>query len=112
EPLPATFKPVPREAGKERRVTVPSAIAERELLDAEHFRRTLRRIAHEIVEKHADPSALALVGIYTRGVTLADRLHGLIADLAGVSVPTGALDITFYRDDVTVRSGEQRAHPQ
>jgi len=93
-------------------VTVPSATAERELVDADHFQRTLRRIAHEIVEKHDDLSALALVGIYTRGVTLAGRLHDLIEEFTGTSVATGALDITFYRDAVTVRSGEQRAHPQ
>jgi pyrimidine operon attenuation protein/uracil phosphoribosyltransferase len=93
-------------------VTVPSATAERELVDADHFQRTLRRIAHEIVEKHDDLSALALVGIYTRGVNLAGRLHDLIEEFTGASVATGALDITFYRDDVTVRAGEQRAHPQ
>ena len=93
-------------------MTAPSATAERELVDADHFQRTLRRVAHEIVEKHDDLSALALVGIYTRGVNLAGRLHDLIEEFTGASVATGALDITFYRDDVTVRAGEQRAHPQ
>jgi pyrimidine operon attenuation protein/uracil phosphoribosyltransferase len=82
------------------------------LLDEESLQRTLRRIAHEIVEKHPDLTALALVGIYTRGVTLAQRLRDLIAEFTGARVPTGALDITFYRDDVTLRTGEQRAHPQ
>ena len=86
--------------------------AERVLLDHEQLERTLRRIAHEVVEKHSDLTALALVGIYTRGVTIAQRLRALIEEFAGVSVPTGALDITFYRDDVTVRAGEQRLHPQ
>ena len=85
---------------------------ERLLLDEESLQRTLRRIAHEIVEKHPDLTALALVGIYTRGATLAQRLRGLIEEFTGARVPTGALDITFYRDDVTLRSGEQRAHPQ
>ena len=84
---------------------------ERVLLDEEALQRTLRRIAHEIVEKHPDLTALALVGIYTRGATLAQRLRDLIEEYTGVRVPTGALDITFYRDDVTLRA-EQRAHPQ
>ena len=84
---------------------------ERVLLDEESLQRTLRRIAHEIVEKHPDLTALALVGIYTRGATLAQRLRDLIEEYAGARVPTGALDITFYRDDVTLRA-EQRAHPQ
>jgi pyrimidine operon attenuation protein / uracil phosphoribosyltransferase len=86
--------------------------AQRVLLDQEALRRTLRRIAHEIVEKHDDLDSLALVGIYTRGVFLAQRLRSLIEDFTGATVPTGALDITFYRDDVGVRSGEQPAHPQ
>jgi pyrimidine operon attenuation protein/uracil phosphoribosyltransferase len=75
------------------------------LLDENDLQRTLRRIAHEIVEKHPDLDRLALVGIYTRGVTIAERLQALIAEFGGVEVPTGALDISFYRDDV-------RAHPQ
>ena len=84
---------------------------ERVLLDEEALRRTLRRIAHEIVEKHHDLTALGLVGIYTRGATLAQRLRDLIEEYTGARVPTGALDISFYRDDVTLRA-EQRAHPQ
>ena len=75
------------------------------LLDQADIQRTLRRIAHEIVEKHPDLEQLVLVGIYTRGVTLADRLRALIAEFAGQDVPTGALDISFHRDDM-------RAHPQ
>ena len=86
--------------------------AERVLLNEDDLQRTLRRIAHEIVESHPDISALALVGIYTRGVTIAQRLRGLIEQFAGAAPATGALDITFYRDDVAVRTGEQRAHPQ
>jgi pyrimidine operon attenuation protein / uracil phosphoribosyltransferase len=75
------------------------------LLDENDLQRTLRRIAHEIVEKHPDLDRLALVGIYTRGVTIAERLRTLIAEFGGAEVPTGALDISFYRDDV-------RVHPQ
>jgi len=86
--------------------------AERVLLDEDDLERTLRRIAHEIVEGHRDISTLALVGIYTRGVTLAQRLRARIEEFTGTAPATGALDITFYRDDLSVRSGEQRAHPQ
>jgi pyrimidine operon attenuation protein/uracil phosphoribosyltransferase len=83
------------------------------VLDADQIARTLRRIAHEIVEREGDDLAqLALVGIYTRGVPIAQRLRRLIADIAGVDVPVGALDITFYRDDVGLHRGDARAHPQ
>ncbi|MFI5050991.1 MAG: bifunctional pyr operon transcriptional regulator/uracil phosphoribosyltransferase PyrR [Gaiellales bacterium] len=77
----------------------------RVILDEDQLGRTLRRVAHEIVEKHADLDQLALVGIYTRGAVLAERLRDLIEQFTGRSVPTGALDISFYRDDV-------RIHPQ
>src|SRR5919204_2557516 len=105
----AAFNPRPARPGRRTRMTVTAT--EHVLLDEESLQRTLRRIAHEIVEKHPDLTALALVGIYTRGVTLAGRLCDLIAEYTGAVVPTGALDITFYRDDVTLRA-EQRAHPQ
>ena len=75
--------------------------AERVLLNEDDLQRTLRRIAHEIVESHPDISALALVGIYTRGVTIAQRLRALIEQFAGAAPATGALDITLYRDDLT-----------
>jgi len=91
-------------------MSAPTA-AERVVIDEEQLGRTLRRIAHEIVEKHPDLDRLALVGIYTRGATLAARLRELIESFTGADIPTGALDISFYRDDVTLRS-EQRAHPQ
>jgi pyrimidine operon attenuation protein/uracil phosphoribosyltransferase len=77
-------------------------IDERELLDEAGLQRTLRRIAHEIVEHHPEPQQLALVGIYTRGVVVAERLRELIDEFADVEVPTGALDISFYRDDVRI----------
>jgi pyrimidine operon attenuation protein/uracil phosphoribosyltransferase len=84
------------------------------VLDGDQISRTLRRIAHEIVEREGDDlERLALVGIYTRGVPLARRLRRLIGEIAGVDVPVGAIDITFYRDDVGVRgSGEAPAHAQ
>ncbi|HET7426322.1 MAG TPA: bifunctional pyr operon transcriptional regulator/uracil phosphoribosyltransferase PyrR [Gemmatimonadales bacterium] len=74
----------------------------RVLLDEADLQRTLRRIAHEIVEKHPDLDELALVGIHTRGVYLAERLADLVEQFTGTRVPTGALDISFYRDDVRV----------
>ncbi len=82
------------------------------LLDREAIERTLSRIAHEIIERNPDVEDLALVGIHTRGVPLARRLRLLIEERAGVSVPLGAVDITFHRDDVSVRGGEAPLHAQ
>jgi len=82
------------------------------LLDAEALQRTLHRIAHEIIEANADLGCVALVGIHTRGVSLAHRLRRLIAEFSGVEVELGTVDITFYRDDVQVRGGEAPIHPQ
>ena len=89
-----------------------SSEAARILLDAEALQRTLHRIAHEIIEANADLGCVALVGIHTRGVSLAHRLRRLIAEFSGVEVELGTVDITFYRDDVQVRGGEAPIHPQ
>jgi pyrimidine operon attenuation protein/uracil phosphoribosyltransferase len=71
------------------------------------MRRTLVRIAHEIVEKNADSSApLAIVGIHRRGALLAARLRELLADLLETDVPLGDLDISFYRDDLGRRAAD------
>jgi len=86
--------------------------AARVLLDAEALQRTLHRIAHEIIEANADLGRVALVGIHTRGVSLAHRLRRLIAEFSGVEVELGTVDITFYRDDVQVRGGEAPIHAQ
>lgn len=77
------------------------------LLDADAIDRTLARIAHEIVEKNRDPKALALVGIQTRGVPLAQRIAGKIREIEKTAVPVGVLDINLYRDDL----GMKRDHP-
>jgi len=82
------------------------------LLDAPAVERTLSRMAHELIERHADLETLALVGIHTRGVPLARRLRDLVAEQAGTNVNLGAVDITFHRDDVLVRSGGAPLHPQ
>jgi len=71
-----------------------------EILSSDELRRTLTRIASQIVERTRDLSQLALLGIHTRGVPLANLLARQIENLEGVSVLVGALDITFYRDDL------------
>ena len=78
---------------------------EKVVLDADDIRRTLVRIAHEIVEGNpghgiSSPPTLAIVGIHRRGAILAARVHRLVTDLLGADVPLGDLDISFYRDDV------------
>ena len=87
--------------------------AAKTVLDAEAIERALTRIAHEIVEGNPELSRVALVGIHTRGVPLAQRLRRRISELAGAEVALGQLDITFHRDDVHVRSGQapRRAQP-
>ncbi len=86
--------------------------AEKILLDADALGRTIVRIAHEIVEGNGDLSRVALVGIHTRGVPLAQRLRRLIAEFTGTEVELGTLDITFHRDDLHVRGGEAPLHAQ
>jgi pyrimidine operon attenuation protein/uracil phosphoribosyltransferase len=90
---------------------------EKVVLDRDELRRTLVRIAHEIIEKNPgaardpvgggreaeQPTGLALVGIHTRGAVLARRLHALVGELSGSELPLGDLDISFYRDDVDGR---------
>jgi pyrimidine operon attenuation protein / uracil phosphoribosyltransferase len=82
------------------------------LLDAEALSRTLSRIAHEIIEANPDLDDVALVGIQTRGVPLAQRLARLIEERTGDAPELGAVDITFYRDDVLARGGEAPLHAQ
>jgi pyrimidine operon attenuation protein/uracil phosphoribosyltransferase len=84
----------------------------RVVLDAEALSRTLARIAHEIVEKNPELDMVALVGIHTRGVSLAHRLRRLIGEFGGVEVDLGTIDITFHRDDVHVRGSGPPLHPQ
>jgi pyrimidine operon attenuation protein/uracil phosphoribosyltransferase len=91
---------------------LPGRKAAKILLDAAAVERTLSRIAHELIERNADLDALALVGIHTRGVPLANRLRTLVAERSGVLVDIGAVDITFHRDDVLARGGGGPLHPQ
>ena len=94
-------------------MSTPRVAAGKVLLDAEAIERTLSRIAHEIIERNPDLDRVALVGIHTRGVPLAQRLRRLIREFSEHDVALGQLDITFYRDDVHVRSGgEAPLHAQ
>jgi pyrimidine operon attenuation protein/uracil phosphoribosyltransferase len=70
------------------------------VLDADQVARSLARIAHEILERNRSIDEVALVGIRTRGVPLAKRIAKSIQEVSGHEVPTGALDITLYRDDL------------
>ena len=90
-------------------------MSERVVLDQDDLRRTLVRIAHEIIEKNAgadvrsggvedDPaSAIAIVGIHTRGAILARRLQERLAEISEADIPLGDIDISFYRDDLPGR---------
>jgi pyrimidine operon attenuation protein/uracil phosphoribosyltransferase len=73
----------------------------RRIMTADEVRRAVIRVSHEIVEKQAGTAGLVLVGIQRRGVPIAHRLAAAIAEHEGASVPVGALDITFYRDDLS-----------
>ena len=70
------------------------------VMEADGIRRALVRIAHEIVERNRGAGDVALVGIRRLGVTLAQRLARSLLEITGRDVPTGALDITLYRDDL------------
>jgi pyrimidine operon attenuation protein/uracil phosphoribosyltransferase len=77
-------------------------MSSRQIMTAEEIRRAIVRVSHEIVEKQAGTEGLVLIGIQRRGVPIAQRLAAAIAEHEGVSLPVGALDITFYRDDLTL----------
>jgi pyrimidine operon attenuation protein/uracil phosphoribosyltransferase len=74
------------------------------ILNSEEIRRALMRIAHEIAERNEGVQDVILVGIRQRGVPLAERIATIIAEFEGQRVPVGELDITLYRDDLSLRS--------
>ena len=78
-----------------------------ELMDAAAMDRAIIRISHEIVERNDGLDNVAIIGIQKRGVPLAMRIRKLLEEIEGVKVPMGILDITFYRDDLSMLS----AHP-
>jgi len=97
-----------RPAGSETPVT--SFVERGRLMDAGEIRRAVTRIAHEIVERNKGAGRLVLAGIAARGDDLARRLAGEIRRIEGVEVPVGALDITFYRDDIGMRAEAPEVH--
>ncbi len=84
--------------------------SEKIVLREQDMRRALTRIAHEIVERNPDASALAVVGIHRRGTFLARRLRDLLDELLELEIPLGDLDIGFYRDDVSSRPDAPVVH--
>jgi len=82
------------------------------LMDADQVARTLARMAHEIAEQTPRLDEVALVGIQRRGVELAARLATLLESFYSVRPPTGAIDITFYRDDLDARLGRPLEQPR
>jgi pyrimidine operon attenuation protein/uracil phosphoribosyltransferase len=80
-------------------------VSEKVVLDREDMRRTLVRIAHEIVE-NTGGQGVAIVGIHRRGAVIARRIRDLVAELVGEPVPLGDIDISFYRDDMALREPE------
>ena len=98
----------PGPSGEGRFASSPSAsdadlVLRTSVFDAADLRRALTRIAHEIVERNHGANNVVLVGMYTRGVALSQRLAAAIASFEGVEVPLGALDVSFYRDDIGLR---------
>ncbi|MBM7552830.1 bifunctional pyr operon transcriptional regulator/uracil phosphoribosyltransferase PyrR [Thalassobacillus pellis] len=81
-------------------------IPKKTVMDEAAIRRALTRISHEIIEKNKGVEDLILVGIKTRGVPLASRLKEKINDIEGIHLPSGELDITLYRDDLTTNKAE------
>src|SRR3954453_23322911 len=74
------------------------------VFDADDLRRAHTRIAHEIIERNRGASDVVLVGLYTRGLAIARRLADTIAEFEDLDVPVGALDVSFYRDDIGLRA--------
>ncbi len=85
-------------------------MTEKVIMTREDIRRSLARIAHEIIERNRRLESVVLVGMRTRGVPLAQRLAENIERFEGVKLPVGALDISFYRDDLSL--GERQARIQ
>src|SRR5947208_3093533 len=92
---------------------LPAQATGKVVVDGDALERTLSRIAHEIIERNEDLDNVALVGIHTRGVPIAQRLRRLVEERSGHDLALGQLDITFHRDDVHVRAGHapRRAQP-
>ena len=84
------------------------------VLDRDDMRRTLVRIAHEVIEKNPPEEAdagLAIVGVHRRGAVLARRLHAQLSELTDAEIPFGTVDISFYRDDLGMREHATKDTP-
>tara|TARA_B100000029_G_scaffold111853_1_gene103926 strand:+ start:869 stop:1414 length:546 start_codon:yes stop_codon:yes gene_type:complete len=81
------------------------------LLDESKIKRTLIRLAHEIIEKNSDLENLAIIGIRTRGDIIAKRLLSIIKDISKKDINIGTLDVTFYRDDFRTNLGNPKVGP-
>ena len=99
---PAQAQPAPESAGEPATESTPSPSG-RTVLDARDVSRALTRIAHEILERNKGAGDLVLLGIPSRGVPLARRIAERIANVEGLDVPVGSLDVTMYRDDLRLR---------
>ena len=85
-----------------------TSIEKAQIMDADDIRRAVTRIAHEIVERSQGTDSLVLIGIRRRGLPLARRIAALIESFEGAKIPTGAMDITLYRDDLQLRTVSQQ----
>ncbi len=93
-------------AERERQLTRPVGrvfVARSRVMDAAEVARALKRIAHEVIERNHGLTDLAVVGLQTGGVPLAERLVQLLTEIEGVDVTLGTLDVAFYRDDIGLR---------
>jgi pyrimidine operon attenuation protein/uracil phosphoribosyltransferase len=91
-------------------MSMPKLIEKATIMDENAIRRALVRIAHEIVERNKGTNDLVIVGIRRRGVPMAQRIAQYIKDSEGVDIPWGILDITLYRDDLTLLSTQPEVH--
>ncbi|GJF27612.1 bifunctional protein PyrR [Kitasatospora sp. NE20-6] len=83
-----------------------------QVLDATDIARVVTRIAHEIVERAKGAEDVVLLGIHTRGVHLARRLHTRLTQITGRDIPLGTLDITMYRDDLRLKPARALEHTE
>ncbi len=93
-------------AERERRLTPPYGgvfVARKRVMSADDIRRAVWRMAHEIVERNHGLDGVALIGLQTGGVPLAEQLAEALEKIEGVEVPVGSLDVAFYRDDIGLR---------
>ncbi|MGH2773188.1 MAG: bifunctional pyr operon transcriptional regulator/uracil phosphoribosyltransferase PyrR [Actinomycetota bacterium] len=81
----------------------------RVVLEGPDMRRALKRMAHEVLERNGGGSEVVLVGIHRRGVPLAERLSEEIESIEGEAPPVGSLDVSFYRDDIEIRTPREIA---